>query len=113
MVELDELEVSSFDPEMMGPIVGQIIDDVAGHESGKCGCEPMGSSDQLRPNEIKKGVKEKCQGNTGCRGHHQPGLAHRLGVMDTMEKKCHPLHPRCFRREVKNEPVQEILSKRP
>jgi hypothetical protein len=58
VVELDELEVSSFDPEMMGSVMGEVVDEVSGYKSGKCGCEPMGGSEELRPHEIKEAVKE-------------------------------------------------------
>jgi hypothetical protein len=44
VVELDELGVPSFDLEMMGSVMGHIIDDISGDESGKCWGKPVGGS---------------------------------------------------------------------
>jgi hypothetical protein len=60
VVELDELEVSSFDLEVMGSVVGQVIDEVSEDKSGKCGRQPKGRSQKFHPDEIKEAVKEKC-----------------------------------------------------
>jgi len=37
VIELNELEVLSFDLEVMGSVVSQIIDEVSGYKSRKCG----------------------------------------------------------------------------
>jgi hypothetical protein len=58
VIELDEFEIFSFDLEVMSPVMRQIIDEVSGDKSGKCGCEPMGGSDQFRPHEKKEAIKE-------------------------------------------------------
>ncbi len=113
VIELDELEVSAFDLEVMGSVVRQVIDQISGNKPGECGREPVGRSKKLHPDEIKEAVKEECQRNTDCRGHDQTCLAHRLFVVNAMEEKCHALHPGCFGRKMKHKSMQEILGQSP
>ena len=60
VIELDELEVSSFDVKVMGSVMSQVIDEVSSDKSGKYGCKPLGCSYKLHQNEIKEAVEEQC-----------------------------------------------------
>jgi len=109
MVALDELEVSAAHREVMGGVVGEIVDQIADDKAGENRRNPLRSLEKQGEEHIEYAVENGCKGDGNHGRHHQARLYLRLGVVNPVEEEHDAFGFFTFHRHMKQEAVQQIL----
>lgn len=89
MILFEVFQESAAHRQMVGGIVGKVVDQIADDESRHQWIDPYRGIHQGEKDQVEETIKSECQGNTDDRGHYQAGLYLWLCMMDAMKQEEH------------------------